>query len=447
MLDSFRNRSRRRTALGLVPGVQTVLVLLAIAQLTAPRAGVCTDQNRAYSRGKWAVDEEQWGQVVRLMTQAIDEDSTERKRPLQGPYIPHFFLGLGLYELGDCGQAMQHLKKSRRYMVVQETPEGRQLDEIERACNAKSEMVRKAQQDIEKGHQLIEWVENRTADPLLASFWNSGLPPPIVQFREAERSLVRAEELLEADSSIIRVSQDRVVDIRATSDERISNSRKMTAQVIELLKDLNRSALQDAERIGPERQALLDEVLALRLQVVRAWNAAWIPAGGTATKQDLTSEYDRVSKLYLGDSGVTVDELRDAKSQLAGFLDDLDKLPPRPQRRSPAPTELQLAAKAYFAGRYDQVLTLLEDASFSGRQARAHLFLFRAAAFYSLYLIGDPPDPDLLSAAAVNVQSCLEASSGFEPLAEAFSPRFIEFFAEQSAMKERTTMVASVPGG
>ena len=236
MLDSFRNSSRTRTARGLVPAVRTVLVLLAIAQLTGPRTGVCADQNRAYSRGKWAVEAGQWGQVVRLMTQAIDEDSNERKRPLQGPYIPHFFLGLGLYESGDCDQAMQHLEKSRRYLVVQETPEGRQLDQIERACDARSEMIRKAQQDIEKGHQLVERVDNKIADPLLDSFWNSGLPPPIVQFREAERSLGRAEELLEAELSIVRVSQDRVVNIRAASDERISNSRKMTSQVIDLLK-------------------------------------------------------------------------------------------------------------------------------------------------------------------------------------------------------------------
>lgn len=446
MLDRFQTIGCQRTLGRVTPRTHSLCLVLVVLCLVLSPGGLSADTDRAYSRGKKAAGEEQWRLAAQLMVQAIDADPVETKRPLLGPYIPHYFLGLSLYELGDCEVAMQHLQMSRRYRVVRDIKQLRKLDEIENSCESRSEMLQQVRREIESAHQLAARLETSTVDPLLTEFWTRGLPPPIVQFREARLSLGRAEQLLETETDL-EISAFRALQLRISREEQISNSSLMTAQVVDLLQHLEKAAEQDAEESGSARQTLLDEVLELRLQVVRAWSSASIPVSGSFGERDLKARYDRVARLYLGDGGVTVDELRDAKVQLSDFLDDLEDLPPRRQQRHRTPTPLHQAAEAYFAGRYDQVLALLENVTLAGRQAQAHLYLFRAAALYSLYLIGDQPDPDLLSAAQANVESCLQSDASLEPLEEAFSPRFVQFFRERSFLQETTAMVARVPGG
>ena len=446
MLDAFQTIGCKQTPSRVTLRIRSLSPVLVILCLALSPGGLSADTDRAYSRGRKAAGEEQWLLAAQLMVQAIDADSEETKRPLLGPYIPHFYLGLSLYELGDCELAMQHLQISRRYRVVRETKQLRKLYEIEKSCESRSEMLRQVRREIESAHQLADRVETSTVDPLLTRFWNRGLPPPIVQFREATLSLERAEQLLETGTNL-EISENRTLQLRPLQEEQISNSSLMTAQVMELLQHLEKAAEQDAEESISARQTLLDEVLELRLQVLRAWNSASVPGSGSFGERGLRARYDRVAKLYLGDGGVTVDELRDAKVQLSDLLDDLEDLPPRRQQRHRTPTPLHRAAEAYFAGQYDQVLALLENVTLTGRRAQAQLYLFRAAALYSLYLIGDQPDPDLLSAAQANVESCLQADASLEPLEEAFSPRFVQFFRERSFHQETIAMVAREPGG
>ena len=433
MLDHCENIGGRRTADRVRHRVHSIPILLAILHVALPRVGLSADTDGAYSQGKKAAVENQWVLAARLMVQAIDVNPDEMKRSLYGPYIPNFFLGLSLYELGDCDLALQHLKRSRQFRVVLETKHLPKLEEMEKSCSARSRMLRRVRREIKSGFQLAERVETWTVDPLLTSFWSQGLPPPIVQLREAKLSLEQAEQLLETGTGL-QVSKDRILQIRPLADDQISHSSQMALQVKDLLQHLDRTAQQHAKKAATVRLALLDDVLKLRLQVVRAWNSTSSRVRDSS-ESDLPSEFQRVTKLHLGEREVTLDELQAVKAQLANFLEDLGELAQRRPRR--APQWLHQAAEAYFAGQYDQVLTMLEDDTFSERQELAHFHLFRAAALYALYLIGDQPDPNLLSGAQWNVKSCLDANASLEPLAEAFSPRFVQFFREQSSLESQ----------
>jgi hypothetical protein len=101
---------------------------------------------------------------------------------------------------------------------------------------------------------------------------------------------------------------------------------------------------------------------------------------------------------------------------------------PPPVRSSPAPPELVRAAEAYFAGRYDEAVSLLDRITgLSGRPA-AHAHLLRAAARFALFRIGGERDAQLRQRALQDVSSCRGADPALVPDPEAFPPSFAELF-------------------
>ncbi len=104
--------------------------------------------------------------------------------------------------------------------------------------------------------------------------------------------------------------------------------------------------------------------------------------------------------------------------------------PPPPPRRSSRrpPAQLRQAADAYLAGDYQGAVGLLED-SFRGSRTRAHALLLRAAARYTLFLLGGETDFALRGQAADDVAACRRLVPDLAPPEDLFSPRFRDFFA------------------
>jgi hypothetical protein len=439
--ESQKIGSKRRSPSGSrrFCGVIAPLVVLA---LVAPGSGYAVNPNGAYALGRKAVDRGEWVDAARLLSRALEVDPVETKDTLlSGAYLPDYYLGLSLYELGDCALAMQHLERSRRRGAVLETRQASTLARMMTACDARERLLAQARQEVAAGQLWVDRLEARALDPGASSYWNQGLPPPRLQLREAAGALDRAVALLEGRPGP-QIGEDADSQVRILTEDRIADAQQIASQVTTLLKELNEDAEGLAVDSTVDRRALMDEVLELRMKAVWAWGATSPRAKGTRPGRDLADRYPIVTRLHLGDSEVTVSELREVKFQLSSFIEDLGDLPsPRPYR---APAQLREAVEAYFAGQYDTVLALLEDVTFSDRRAQAHQYLFRAAALYSLYAIGEQPDPDLLRAAQSNVRSCLDVNANFQPLAEAFSPKFIEFFLEQRAADPAAAQVTRV---
>lgn len=102
--------------------------------------------------------------------------------------------------------------------------------------------------------------------------------------------------------------------------------------------------------------------------------------------------------------------------------------PPTRPAAGPPPPELVRAAEAYFGGRYDEAVSLLDRVDgLSGRPA-AQLHLFRAAARFALYRMGGERNADLHRLALQDVASCRGADPALLPDPEAFPPPFAELF-------------------
>lgn len=96
----------------------------------APSAG---DPREIYRKGIGATDRKEWSTAERLMRQAIAERPVESGEPVKIygsrflPYLPHFYLGLARFGLGDCEGALLAWQESERQGTVRATAQFRSL--------------------------------------------------------------------------------------------------------------------------------------------------------------------------------------------------------------------------------------------------------------------------------------------------------------------------------
>ena len=102
---------------------------------------------------------------------------------------------------------------------------------------------------------------------------------------------------------------------------------------------------------------------------------------------------------------------------------------PSPPPPAPGPPpELVAAARAYFDGRYDEVVAGLSAVRYEPGPAALQAHLLRAAARDALYLLGGSRDEAMRRAVLADVDAVRRLDPSFEPDASAFSPRFRELF-------------------
>ena len=101
-------------------------------------------------------------------------------------------------------------------------------------------------------------------------------------------------------------------------------------------------------------------------------------------------------------------------------------LPAAPPQLS---TELLRVAESYFAGRYRDVVEAIAVTEPDDGPVGTQLLLFRSAARYALYVTGGQSDDLLRRQALIDATACRRQAPALVPDAEAFSPRFREFFS------------------
>jgi hypothetical protein len=91
---------------------------------------------------------------------------------------------------------------------------------------------------------------------------------------------------------------------------------------------------------------------------------------------------------------------------------------------------LEGGARAYFAGDYQQVLAALADpaAAEANGRLRVHAHVFRAAAYYALFVRSGEVDDTLRRSAVTEIAACRQIDPAFAPDPQAFGPRFVSFF-------------------
>lgn len=93
-------------------------LLLAVALVLAVSPPALGDAPQSFKDGIRAFDYERWPEVVSAMRRAIAQQprATGDNVKIYGvrvvPYIPHYFLGLGLYRQGDCKGAREAFEQA-----------------------------------------------------------------------------------------------------------------------------------------------------------------------------------------------------------------------------------------------------------------------------------------------------------------------------------------------
>jgi hypothetical protein len=98
------------------------------------------------------------------------------------------------------------------------------------------------------------------------------------------------------------------------------------------------------------------------------------------------------------------------------------------------PPALAEGARLFFAGEYQQVVSVLNPAGLAAdTPLQLHVHLFRAAALHALFVRSREADKSLLAQALTEVEACRQIDSAFQPDPRAFTPTFISFFHNGSA--------------
>jgi hypothetical protein len=128
-------------------------------------------------------------------------------------------------------------------------------------------------------------------------------------------------------------------------------------------------------------------------------------------------------------------DIEKARRRAMSHLDPLAAARPGaavPESRvsAPLPPVLVNAVRAYFEGRYEDVVQTLGDVADEADPAALQAHLFRAAARHALYVLGGGQDESLRRAVTADVEQVRRIDPAFHPDAAAFSPRFRQLFEQ-----------------
>lgn len=456
---------RRRTSALLTAGLALTLYLGSL-----PRQARA-DFKKTYEEGLQAVEAEDWTAVARLMESAIAEEPQENRRVrLYGmrfvPYLPHYYLGLARFRLGDCDGALAAWRSSEEQGEVAATEEYGSLQRLRATCGdrrsqeapaapgpdpaALSRASAAARSEIAEGRKAAARLSALEEDPVLAAVW--GIEPDLGRRqRQAIRDLEGAASDLDAaegaaDLGDIQEAQGRAARARAELEAVAERAGRRRSELAAAEKDRRqREEEERLARLATRRRNLLDGLAVLadqtRTLLSRMDEAA---PGATASParaelEGLLRELDtagadpsvaRLEALQKGILAASERVRQDLEAALARVPDEVHQPQPTVPPDGP-PKELRRAAEAICAGRYQETLDTLSGVSFATARASAHAHLLRAAARHGLFLLGGSEDDSLLRAARQDIRSCRAQDPRLAPDPEIFSPPFIRLFESE----------------
>jgi len=373
------------------------------------------DARDLYKNAMRAVDAQQWETAIQLLRQAIAIDP-EAKSGTFRKYIPHFYLGYSLYQLGNCKSALIVWEESYKQGVIQQLKEFGDFQQGVTVCRK-----RIARQDLNK--DLAEVMGFATAlgelrsQPELASAWKEGEPSWDDRLAASEQQLGAARAVLErSDSALSMQDFDRAREYVVAA-----------AQQLEVIQSEARNRYKEVKAKIDVRSRLIDMVLeeARQALAATAYLAPFPPRLG-----ELRSRVERlVAQAEQVEQTADPEAIDDLRLQLSGSLESLKQASTGP------PEALLELARAYLSGDYEGVLALVERNKFPAGRQLAHARLFTAAALYTLWVGGGEQDDGLYQAASEAVRSCREEDIALVPLAKVFSPRFTEFFFSEGRVR------------
>jgi len=457
--------------------VLALALLAAVGWVSVLRA----DYKESYRKGIEAVDRKEWEEVARWMRQAASEQAREGE-PVKiygvrfEPYIPSYYLGLALFQNGDCEGALTQWQESVKQGAVQTTGRYKALVQSRDTCRQRvagsrppaqappsgpdpavlAQAARAAESEIQKAGDVQSQIARRRNDPDFAEAWKQesaqtgeaqaaellnnarsrlergkGQKQPS-ELEEAEKLASRARQSLQA---LLGRLEQRQGQIRQARDKDAAD------KVAEEMRHREDAAKVEAARQAAAQQEAKSQEQARRKELGRQLDhatadarkildqAARVPGPAADLKAQQTALRDLVRRAGAAGPTTPLADLDRFQKDIPAATARVETAVLRAQGDTTGPpAEMRASVRAFFREDYEEVVRVLASAGFKDRRATLTGNLLLAAARYSLYLRAGEKDSRLREQALENVRACQRLEPKLSPDARFFSPRFRQFF-------------------
>lgn len=431
--------------------MKRVTLLLALCALPALAAG--DKWAEAYNRGIAAVRAHNYAAAADDLQRAIGEMPAEsgavRVRNEIITYVPHFWLGIAKYNLGDIDGCLREMKTSEEQGVVQSTQYYAQLREwVSRAQAQKkrdaeaSATESKKAADAAISHALSGQMEAvaaggdrsetyrgaaRKLQEALDQFNHAGTN--IAQFKRAAETAGQARELFVAAADEAKKAKLARPAVVVPPPVVVKKVEPPPVVVTQTMPPPPPAPPVESEALVSARVALQ----AYRRKLLESGSASSTPSFQTYLHDSLQETYRLDHRL----SGKPADdEIRRVADQVAIKSREIDAeiekarkvktavappvLPPHDSR-----AELELAYRAYAAGDLETAESLLTK--LLGAKPEAQAYALRGCARYTRGMLSRKPDA-LLASAAADFRAALKLKRDLQLDKSAFSPKLVAYF-------------------
>ena len=403
---------------GVRPYVSRGLLTAALLLVAFGQPGQAPAQQDArdlYRNGVRAVEAQDWPTAIKLIRQAIEVDPTARAGTFR-KYIPHFYLGYSLYQLGNCKAALTVWEESHKQGVIKKLKEYQDLQQGVTVCRRR---IKRA--DLEVALTDLRGFASALGDlrdqPELAEAWRVGDPSWDDRFAVAEQLMDDAQSVLQNSESQVQISELEEANAQVTA----------AAKELQVIQSEARSKYSELQARVDVQSRMVGELQTNALQVLDS--TLYLEPYPPQLAERRLKVQRLVVELETAGSSMNPDRLEDLRLELSRSVENL-----RQASAPPSESLLEVAA-AYLSADYPRVLTLMDGSQFPSGRELAHARLFEAASLFHLWVEGGEADDTLRSDASRAVQSCREENIALVPLDRAFSPRFIEFFFAEGRVR------------
>ena len=390
---------------------------LILCAIVASSAGAAPRET--HKLGVEAIEAGRWADAERFFRAAIAERPQEKiNRLLKTAYLPHYYLGVALAELGYCQMALESWAESSRQGQIAKSDRVDDLERRRETCQSHLRQIAAAETAVE---QLLSRVGESSASlsalsktPELAPSWNDGEPSLASRQRDAEKQLADARKRLA--NSQPPGELDQLDAARTLADSALSEFDSVLAAGRQRLGDLNAATaaaleqLEEAEQGARSRLRSVSDLAPFPRRLARRVSAVEL----------------KLKEVSESKSGASAQRLIELTAELGDSVKSLRRAARRP------PRELSQAVEAFLSGSYEESLSLLDAPRLAkDPRTKPHQCLLRAAAHYGLWVLGGERDDATRDLAVEAIAACAEPADAKKPSeppsTRFFSPRFVDF--------------------
>jgi hypothetical protein len=356
----------------------------AAALLLALSPSAWADYRESYRKGLEAMEKGKWPDTLRHMREAVAEQPFEGERiKVYGvrfeDYLPHFYVGLALFNARDCAGALKAWETSEGQGKVKKTQQYKTLVKEKQTCETR----------------LAQERSKEPAPPRPAG------PDPAAVAAAIQRVEGQLQGTADTARTLAALARDPALAGAWAEDPSLGGAEREASALVAAARSKLEAGRRESDLATVNQAGELASRAILQLEAVRQ----------VAT---VRREAARAANQNLSPPKKPADDSTKPVSP-AG-------------RESAPPTELVTAAFLFFSGQYQAAVNVLDAQPRPAGRAGAQGLLLRAAARHALYVMGGEKNTALLEAAQADVASCRQMDPRFAPHPRFFSPRFRDFF-------------------